>query len=83
VKQDARDVKRTFGQVPLDSLRRLAESGSISARGGVSMTQEATDVERIETALRWLWNELDDIREAREATQAKPVGWLRRRARRG
>ena len=71
MKQDARDVKRTFGQVRLDSLRRLAESGRVSARG---VSQYATDVERIETAIRWLWNELDDIREAREPTQAKPVG---------
>jgi hypothetical protein len=46
-------------------LRRLAESGRVSARG---VSQYASDVERIETALRWLWNELDDIREAREAT---------------
>jgi hypothetical protein len=80
VKQDARDVKRTFGQVPIDSLRRLAESGSVSARG---VSQHATDEERMEKAIRWLWNELDDIREAREPTHAKPVSWLRRRARRG
>lgn len=68
MKQDTRDGKRTFGQVPLDGLRRLAESGRVSARG---VSQYAADVERIKMALRWLWNELDDIREAREAIQAK------------
>ena len=78
----ATDVKRTFGRVSLDNLRRLAESGSFSAL----RTKNVTDVERIETALRWLFNELADLkkeRDAREASQPKPIVWLRQRARRG
>ena len=78
----ATDVKRTFGRVSLDNLRRLAESGRVSA----PRTTWTTDMERIETALRWLFNELADLkkeREAQEASRPKPIGWLRQRARRG
>ena len=116
--QDATDVERgverieaLVRQVKLDNLRRLAESGRVSAtrtdtgdyqinraelhrtalgRGqgrasGVSTIQGVTDVKRIETALRWLWNELDDMkdRDAWRRSEARPAAWLRRRARRG
>ncbi len=31
------------------------------------MTRDAADLKRIETAVRWLWNELDEIRKDRDA----------------
>ena len=40
-------------------------------------------MERIETAVTGLFNELADLkkeREAREASRPKPIGWLRQRA---